>query len=90
MADLKVFAEQLVSLNIKEVNELAEILKEEYPDLRLVLVGKIGTHANKIIEWAKSRNIYEYLIFTGFIEDEKLKWLYENAKAYVFTSLAIS
>ncbi len=30
MADLKVFAEQLVSLNIKEVNELAEILKEEY------------------------------------------------------------
>lgn len=30
MADLKVFAEQLVSLNIKEVNELATILKEEY------------------------------------------------------------
>jgi large subunit ribosomal protein L7/L12 len=30
MADLKTFAEQLVNLSVKEVNELAEILKEEY------------------------------------------------------------
>ena len=30
MADLKAFAEQLVSLTVKEVNELAKILKEEY------------------------------------------------------------
>ena len=30
MADLKEFAEQLVNLTIKEVNELADILKDEY------------------------------------------------------------
>ena len=30
MADLKVFAEQLVNLTVKEVNELAQILKDEY------------------------------------------------------------
>jgi large subunit ribosomal protein L7/L12 len=30
MADLKAFAEQLVNLTVKEVNELAVILKEEY------------------------------------------------------------
>jgi large subunit ribosomal protein L7/L12 len=30
MADLKAFAEQLVSLTVKEVNELAGILKDEY------------------------------------------------------------
>ena len=30
MADLKSFAEQLVNLTVKEVNELAKILKEEY------------------------------------------------------------
>ena len=30
MADLKAFAEQLVNLSVKEVNELAQILKEEY------------------------------------------------------------
>ena len=30
MADLKSFADQLVNLTVKEVNELAQILKEEY------------------------------------------------------------
>ena len=30
MADLKAFAEQLVNLTVKEVSELATILKEEY------------------------------------------------------------
>ncbi|MCR5361135.1 MAG: 50S ribosomal protein L7/L12 [Bacteroidales bacterium] len=30
MADLKVLAEELVNLTVKEVNELANILKEEY------------------------------------------------------------
>lgn len=30
MTDLKAFAEQLVNLSVKEVNELAEILKEEH------------------------------------------------------------
>ena len=30
MAELKDFAEQLVNLTVKEVNELADILKEEY------------------------------------------------------------
>ena len=30
MADLKAFAEQLVNLSVRDVNELAKILKEEY------------------------------------------------------------
>lgn len=30
MADLKAFAEQLVNLTVKEVNELAKILKDDY------------------------------------------------------------
>ena len=30
MADLKAFAEQLVNLTVKEVNQLAQILKDEY------------------------------------------------------------
>ena len=41
MADLKAFAEQLVNLTVKEVNELAEILKNEYgiePLLQLLLL----------------------------------------------------
>ena len=37
MADLKDFAEQLVNLTVKEVNELAEILKEDMALSQLLL-----------------------------------------------------
>ncbi len=45
MADLKSFAEQLVSLTVKEVNELAKILKEEYgiePAAAVAAAGPAG------------------------------------------------
>lgn len=45
MAELKEFAEQLVNLTVKEVNELATILKEEYgiePAAAAVAVGPAG------------------------------------------------
>ena len=45
MADLKAFAEQLVNLTVKEVNELAEILKDEYgiePAAAAVVAGPAG------------------------------------------------
>ncbi len=49
MADLKAFAEQLVNLTVKEVNELAQILKEEYgiePAAAAVAVG-VGVFMQK-------------------------------------------
>ena len=36
MADLKKFADELVNLSVKEVNELAKILKEEYGEVAAV------------------------------------------------------
>ena len=48
MADLKAFAEQLVNLTVKEVNELAEILKEEYgiePAAAAVVAGPAAADA---------------------------------------------
>jgi len=45
MADLKAFAEQLVNLTVKEVKELADILKSEYgiePAAAAVAVAAVG------------------------------------------------
>lgn len=45
MAELKEFAEQLVNLTVKEVNELATILKDEYgiePAAAAVVAGPAG------------------------------------------------
>jgi large subunit ribosomal protein L7/L12 len=53
MADLKAFAEQLVSLSVKEVNELAKILKDEYgiePAAAAVAVAAPAAAAEAIVE----------------------------------------
>src|SRR5690606_32335519 len=59
MADLKQFAEQLVNLTVKEVNELATILKDEYgiePAAAAVAVaagaavGDVGAAAEELTE----------------------------------------
>ncbi len=53
MADLKAFAEQLVNLTVKEVNELATILKEEYgiePAAAAVAVAAPGAAAEAEVE----------------------------------------
>jgi large subunit ribosomal protein L7/L12 len=55
MADLKDFAEQLVNLTVKEVNELANILKDEYgiePAAAAVAVaaGGAGADASEAVE----------------------------------------
>ena len=53
MADLKDFAEQLVNLTVKEVNELATILKDEYgiePAAAAVVVAAGGGDAGAAAE----------------------------------------
>jgi len=53
MADLKDFAEQLVNLTVKEVNELATILKDEYgiePAAAAVAVAAAGGGAEEAVE----------------------------------------
>lgn len=53
MADLKDFAEQLVNLTVKEVNELAGILKDEYgiePAAAAVAVAAGGGAADEAAE----------------------------------------
>ena len=57
MADLKDFAEQLVNLTVKEVNELATILKDEYgiePAAAAVAVAAGGAAAGGEAEEEKS------------------------------------
>ena len=53
MADLKAFAEQLVNLTVKEVNELAQILKDEYgiePAAAAVAIAAPAGAAEAVVE----------------------------------------
>lgn len=74
--------------NIKHLIQAFELLEIENPDLTLVLVGKKEFYFKELEAWAKPRPSYSSMRFTGFAEDNELKWLYENAEAYVLPSLS--
>lgn len=65
-----------------------DLLHAKYPELKLVCAGKREKHYVELDEWAKDHPSYKNIIFTGFVSDAELKWLYEHCRAYVFTSLS--
>lgn len=66
MADLKAFAEQLVNLTVKEVNELAQILKDEYgiepAAAAPVMVAGGGVGAGGAAESAAEKTAFDVIL----------------------------
>lgn len=58
------------------------------PNLHLVLAGKTSKAYQQLAQYAKSKTSAERIIFTDFVSDGQLRWLYQNAQAYVFPSLS--
>lgn len=69
MADLKSFAEQLVNLTVKEVNELAKILKDEYgiePAAAAVAVsGGAATGGGAAAPAAEEKTAFDVILKSG-------------------------
>ena len=67
MADLKAFAEQLVNLSVKDVNELAKILKDDYgiePAAAAVAVAAGGGAAGGGAE-AAAKTSFDVILKSG-------------------------
>ena len=65
MADLKAFAEQLVNLTVKEVNELAQILKDEYgiePAAAAAVVAAPGAAMGGDAPAAEEKNTFDVIL----------------------------
>jgi glycosyltransferase involved in cell wall biosynthesis len=58
----------------------------QYPDLGLILVGKLNKSARLNQDYFEKHN-FKNILFTDFVEDEQLNWLYAHAAVYVFPSL---
>jgi len=74
--------------NLPSLIKAFNILHQKDPDLKLVIVGKHEKHYFELIEWAKDQPSYQSIIFTGFISDAGLKWLYLHCQTYVFASFS--
>lgn len=75
--------------NIDRLIKTFEILKTSYSELNLILPGKItGVFRDDLNTWKQSSPVKDSIIIPGFVSDQQLKWLYENAECYVLPSLS--
>lgn len=72
--------------NIRRLGDAHQRLLSKYPDLGLILVGKLNASANKNKAYFESQN-YHNILFTDFIPNDQRDWLYTQAAAYIFPSL---
>lgn len=72
--------------NIRRLAEVHQRLLADFPDLGLVLVGNKNASAIKNESIFANKN-FKNILFTGFVDDDQLNWLYAHATSYVFPSL---
>lgn len=73
--------------NLKRLVRAFSQVQLTHPHLKLVLVGKLDANFELLRKYAHRHEITG-VIFTDFADDAQLRWLYENAKAYVFPSMS--
>lgn len=79
--------------NLESLIRVFGKLYPNFPDLRLVLVGKADYFYSRLEDYARSLNLWQKnnvnspIIFPGYVPDAQLEVLYSEARAYVFPSL---
>lgn len=73
--------------NLDRLCDAFAIVKQTHPQLKLVLVGKTDALFDQLKQRVAAKQITN-VVFTGFVPDAQLRWLYEHALAYVFPSLS--
>ncbi|HUD08373.1 MAG TPA: glycosyltransferase family 1 protein, partial [Candidatus Saccharimonadales bacterium] len=73
--------------NLERLIDAFSGLHTAYPNLKLVLVGKTDVLYERLKAHVKNTGC-QNVIFTGFVSDGQLRWLYEHCALYVFPSLS--
>ncbi|EOU1829553.1 glycosyltransferase family 4 protein [Clostridium perfringens] len=69
------------------IDSYIELVKEKNINYKLVLVGRKGWKYNSIIKKIKYNKLENKIIFTGFVDDIDLPYVYSEAKCFVFPSI---
>ena len=73
--------------NLERLIQAFKLLKAQHPDLILVLAGKRDANYRRVEAAVETQEI-KNVVFTDFVSEGQLRWLYEQTLAYVFPSLS--
>lgn len=74
--------------NLDRLIDAFGLLKKKYPDLMLALAGKMDANFRRIEARVTQKRMADSIVFTDFVSEGELKWLYQNTAAYIFPSLS--
>ena len=73
--------------NLDRLVDAFILLRQDNPQLRLVLAGKRDSLFKRLEKRVAQKGAGN-VIFTGFVSEGQLRWLYEHTAAYIFPSLS--
>ncbi len=73
--------------NLSRLVEAFAILQKNHKDLQLVFAGKLNKSYHMLQNEVQARGV-SGVVFTDFVSEGQLRWLYENCAVYVFPSLS--
>jgi len=73
--------------NLERLIDAFRTLRQQHPELYLVLAGKKDRNYERIEDMVRQGAI-KGVYFTDFVSEGRLRWLYEHCAAYVFPSLS--
>ena len=73
--------------NLLRLIKAFSLISEQFPKLQLVIVGKAQWQASAVYELVTSLNLGDAVCFTGYVSDEQLLTLYNQARVFIYPSL---
>lgn len=71
----------------KAIEVFAELIKDKnYDDFKFIIAGRAGWKNENIFQKVKDLNLEGKVVFTGFVDDEDLPYLYSAASLTVYLS----
>jgi glycosyltransferase involved in cell wall biosynthesis len=74
--------------NLARLVEAFAILSKRHPELMLALAGKMDRNYKIVESIVTDKRLANRVVFTDFITEGQLRWMYENTAVYVFPSLS--
>lgn len=73
--------------NLRRLIDAFALLQQTHPDLVLALAGKKDGNYLRHEAYVKEQGVRN-VVFTGFVSDQQLRWMYEHTAVYCFPSLS--
>ena len=74
--------------NLARLVKAFGLLRKAHPELMMVMAGRMDSNYKRVEKLVSDRRLAADVVFAGHVSESELRWLYQNAAAYIFPSLS--